>query len=269
MRRSWPLMIVMVLGMVLGMVVSVACGGDDSASPSASKTTTASSTGGGSGSGNASGDTKATAGATSSGVAAGLADLQKAAREAKVIDYRVTYDTSTTDAKGTTTSGAMTLEHKGTKSLIAMDSAFSGSAGQGKVTIIDDGTSTFLCTEQTKACLKLSSTSGTAANPFLGIADGFKTETLLGNYSKDGYEVKTASGQTIAGRQAKCYDAKSPTGTATICLDSKNGMLLLYDGTNTTGGQTTKQLLKAKEASDAPSDADFNPPYTVQSLPGQ
>ena len=101
------------------------------------------------------------------------------------------------------------------------------------------------------------------------LATTFSAENLVSTFSKDGTSVKSVAGQTIAGRSAKCYEATSPTGKGTICLDSKNGMLLLIDGSDTKNGKTTKTVFKAKEATDSPSDADFNPPYPVTSIPGQ
>lgn len=271
MRRWSSIRVLLCLAGLLGLAALFlsACGDDDSSSPNTKTAAAADSTKPAT-SAPSSSDGKTTPAASPSAAASGLADLQKATKDLKAIDYRVAYDASMTVPGGTASNASITLAHKGTKSLIIVDGALAGGGDNtGKITIIDDGTSTLLCTEQQKTCLKTKSTPGATANPFLGLADSFKAENLVGNFSKDGYEVKQVANQTIAGRSAKCFEAKGPTGKGTVCVDSKNGMLLLIDGSDTANGQTSKTLFKAKEATDAPSDADFNPPYPVQALPGQ
>ena len=266
MPRPSPWVAAIALSMAL--LLAAACGDDDSTKSPAGSTNTP---GIGSTSAATSADSaKGTSTAPSPAAAGGIADLQKASKDLKLANYRVTYETTITDAKGAAPSGTMTMAHKGTKSLIVIDGAvFGEDPKSGKITIIDDGTSTFMCTEQgEKTCLK-SKSIGAASNPLLGLATAFSAENLVSRFSKDGTSVKSVAGQTIAGRSAKCYEATGPTGKGTICLDSKNGMLLLIDGSDTKNGKTTKEVFKAKEATDSPSDADFNPPYPVTSIPGQ
>ena len=255
------------IALATALLLAAACGDDNSTKSPADSANTP---GTGSTSAATSADgAKGTSTASSPAAAGGIADLQKASKDLKLADYRVTYETMITDAKGAAPSGTMTMAHKGTKSLIVIDGAFGEDAKSGKITIINDGTSTFMCTEQgEKTCLKSKST-GAASNPLLGFATAFSAENLVSTFSKDGTSVKSVAGQTIAGRSAKCYEATGPTGKGTICLDSKNGMLLLIDGSDTKDGKTTKTVFKAKEATDSPSDADFNPPYPVTSIPGQ
>lgn len=257
------------IALATALLLAAACGDDNSTKSPADNAVTP---GTGSTSAATSADgAKGTSTAPSPAAAGGIADLQKASKDLKLADYRVTYETMITDAKGAAPSGTMTMAHKGTKSLIVIDGAvFDEDAKAGTITIIDDGTSIFMCsTEQgQKTCLKSKST-GAALNPLLGLATTFSAENLVSRFSKDGTSVKSVAGQTIAGRSAKCYEATGPTGKGTICLDSKNGMLLLIDGSDTKDGKTTKTVFKAKEATDSPSDADFNPPYPVTSIPGQ
>ncbi len=260
-----------VVGLAVAAIVpaAVACGGSSSSKSTPTPAATqaaANSTGAASPTKGASGATAAATATTAS--SNGLSDLQKASKDLKVIDYHVSYDSTITDASGSPSSGSITMSHKGNKSLMAIDGTFGGSPQ--KVIIIDDGTSTFVCTDQggQKTCLKTKS-GGTAPNPFLGLTNAFKADTLVSAFSKDGWDVKSIAGQKIAGRDAKCYSAKGPDGSGTVCLDSQNGMLLLLDGTNTVNGKEQKTNFKAKEATDSPPDADFNPPYPVQSLPGQ
>ena len=248
------------------LVLGSACGDDGSSSSSA--TAASSPSAASSGPSTSASGAKGTAPNASTAVTSGLADLQKAAQDLKVIDYEVVYDSSITDAKGASTTGSMTLAHKGVKSLISIDGSFTGSGAAGKTTIIDDGTSTFVCTDQgTKVCQQSKSSGATAANPFLGLATAFSADNLVSAFSKNGYDVKSVSGQSIAGRSAKCYEATGPTGSGTICLDSKNGMMLLIDGADTTKGQTKKTVFKATRATDSPSDDVFTPPYPVKAQP--
>ncbi len=265
--RLWILGIAFVAVFLFGS----ACGGDDSSKSSATAAATASGSSATSAA-TASGGAKGTPTSAATAAASGLADLQNASKHLDAIDFKVTYESSMADSKGTPTVGSMTMAHKGKKNLIVIDGGFlggvSGDNSTGKTTIIDDGTSTFFCTSQQKTCIK-SKAGGTATNPLIGFADSFRADNLVKTFSKNGYEVKSVAGQKIAGRDGKCYEGKGPDGSGTICLDSKTGILLLIDGTSTVAGQKVKTVLKAKEATDSPSDADFNPPYPVQSIPGQ
>ena len=264
MHRSRLALIFIALTVFVPLVV--ACGDDDSSKSTPDNATKAASPSAATSEQTAAGGSKSTATATAA--ASGLADLQKASKDLAAIDFKVTYETSIAGTADKATTGSMMMAHKGTKSVFVLDGAFGGPS-TGKTTIIDDGTSTFICTEEgQKTCLKTKSTGGSAANPLLGLATAFRADNLVKAFSKEGFEVKSVAGQTIAGRSAKCYEAKGPTGSGTVCLDSKNGMLLLIDGSDIKNGKTTKTVFKAKEATDSPSDADFNPPYPVQELPG-
>jgi hypothetical protein len=86
-----------------------------------------------------------------------------------------------------------------------------------------------------------------------------------------GFDVSKSSGETIAGRDAKCAEISGGAfagrnGHFKVCVDKEKGVLLL--GESTTDGKTNR--IEATEAGD-PKPGDFDPlaPTTDLSVPTQ
>ena len=236
-------------------VAAVACGSSSSkkTTPEASGSTTSNAT-------SASKDSPA-AGATSGSSSSDnpIADLQNAGKALKNGTFKVSYDMTQTDSDGKTTNGTLALSTQGKKSYFKLTGLAGGDSG-GAYIIIDDGTNSFICTDQpAKQCLKSSSTGAGSA------ADAFQPSNIIDELSANGGNFKQTGDQTIAGRSAKCYEGSDDSGKGTACIDKKTNLLLLVDSTQTDG---SKMTLKATSIG-TPSDSDFKPPYTVQTIPGQ
>jgi hypothetical protein len=236
-------------------LLAAACGDDDSAKTTAAANGT--STPGKASNGSA---TTSASGTDAPSTGNGLKDLQNAAKNFQDGDFKVTYEMTETDAAGKATTGTLTMAQKDKKSY------FQGQnfADQpGTVTVIDDGSNTYLCTDQPqKSCLKTGSSGNTADS----VAGAFRPDVLLGDIDKQGVNIDKAADQKIAGHDAKCYKVSGSGEDGTICLDKKTSFMLLIDGTNDDG---SKIKLVAKNVSDSASDNDFKPPYAVATIPGQ
>ena len=253
--RSFRLMAMGVLAL-FAVSALAACGDDDSTTNTPTKAATTSS---------ASSPTSAGAKTTTSTSGNPAQDLQQAASNLKDSPFKVVYEMSQTDSSGKTTNGTLTLVQKDKKSYVGGSGDLFGTSGA--FALIDDGTNTYLCTASPqKACIKTKSTGG--AGGAAAIAAAFAPDKVLEKLNKSGATVKQVTNQTIAGRDAKCYSVTDSSGTGTGCIDSKSNLLLLADGSNlTTDG--TKTTMKATEVNTSPADSEFEPPYPVQSLPGQ
>ncbi len=238
-------------------IMAVACSSSSKTSntPASSGSTTANATSGSKSSPGA----DATSGSTGSDNP--LTDLQNAGKALKNGNFKVSYDMTQTDASGAVTKGTMELSTKGTKSYFK-GTGLTGDSSTGAFIIIDDGTNSFVCMDQpTKQCLKSASAAAGAGS----IADAFQPTNILSQLSASGGKFKQVGDQTIAGRSAKCYTGTDDSGSGTACIDKKDSVLLLVDSTQSDGSKLT---LKATQVGSA-SDSDFNPPYTVVSVPGQ
>lgn len=255
MKRYWIVGLAAIALVALG---AAACGDDDDSSkkPAAEATKT-------DGGASKEATKEATKGATKEATRSsndGLAALQKAAKDLSKLTYKVSYEISGTDAQTGKIAGTFTLASKPPKSLFGISGDFG--QGEGTFLVIDDGTSSFLCTESDgeKSCLK-SKSSGAGATELPTI---FSVDDLMKSIGDDSTaSVKEAQGQKIAGKDGKCFDVKSKEGDGMICFSS-DGLVLLIDG-QFEGSRIT---LKAKEASGSPTDKDFEPPYPVIDLGG-
>lgn len=240
---------------LLAMSALAACGDDNTTNTSTKAAATSSAS-------NPTSSATKSATSTSSNPAQ---DLQQAASNLKNNPFKVVYDMSQTDSSGKTTTGTLTLIQKDKKSYVGGTGDTFGASGT--FALIDDGTNSYLCTASPqKACIKTKSTGG--AGGAAAIAAAFAPDKILAKLNKSGATVKQVANQTIAGRDAKCYTVTDSGGTGTGCIDAKANLLLLADGNNLTT-EGTKTTMKATEVNTSPADNEFEPPYPVQSLPGQ
>ncbi len=166
--------------------------------------------------------------------------------------YRAVYDLSASQA-GTQVTGTLTLSAKPPSSAIIVDGTIAGQTG--KVVAIADGTSTYFCLKAggQESCLKSAMTPGATAPSI----PGFDINATLGALTADpNLKVQPVVGQTIAGKQAECWNIDGQSGKGLFC--AADNLLLLMDGTF--GGATA--TLKAREIGQPQAD-DFEPPYSV------
>ena len=183
----------------------------------------------------------------------GSDELRKLAKDLMKKTYQVTYAFATIDGKGKT-EGTMMLAQKPPKSITKFETAAES------VILIDDGTASLLCTKKatdaTGTCLK--SASGGSAT-----AAAFSLEAAL-NDLETNVNATVDKDDTIAGRAAKCFivtEAGSPGSRA--CFDKQDGIALLLESGNASGGKYT---LKATKVSNSVDDSIFDAPYAVTSL---
>ena len=239
-------------------IAAMACGG----SSNNSTPTTAASSGTTPGSAATTAPGKSPAATNTSASSNPLAALQSAGNSFKNGNFTVSYQMTETTSAGKTTSGTMAIAIKGGKSSFKLGGTLFGA--QGELTIIDDGTNSFMCTAQPqKQCLKSKSGTGGAAGAFL---TAFTPDNIIKEITSSGGTIKQVGDQTIAGRSAKCYQGSGASGQGTACIDKKDNVMLSAEGTNSDGSKTK---LVATQVGGSPSDSDFTPPYPVQSIPGQ
>jgi hypothetical protein len=225
-------------------LVAAACGDDDS-SGGASTNTPSSSSG-----------SPGASGTSGSSAASGLDALKKAATDLAKTTYKLTYEIKGNDPKTGALDGTFTLISKPPRSVFAVTSS------DGNIVVIDDGTYSYLCidAEGQKNCLKSKSEGGSSAMPLPTL---FNVDDIVKNISDDASTtVKDAKSRKIAGRDGKCYEVTSKEGTGTLCIDPKDGIVLLIDGTFS----GSRMTLTAKEYSSTPADKDFEPPYPVTDI---
>ena len=231
----------------LGGLLLAACGSSGSSKTGAGAgggATTTTASGGGS--------------ATTAGGGGGGEFSQLVAQAAKA-NVKITYQGS--DGKPLT----IAQDGKG-KSLFQTDSSV----------YITDGTKTISCdgTTSTAKCTELPvSGAGSPMTAFLGAYAGLAqlNSSIYGSH---------VSSETIAGRDARCITFKAsdyaglaaiagnskgydPTAQATICVDKDTGFLLKLESKSST---STNEVFLATAVS-TPSDADFNPPSTPETIP--
>jgi hypothetical protein len=235
MRSPWPG--ALLLAVLALAAVAAACGDDDDSK----KTPTVAPAGAASRGGDAGGG----------GSSPGADRLKQIAKDMQSKSYKVTYD-----LKGDGISGTLTWASKPPKQYVAIE----GIASLGSFISITGDTDAYFCASGSgteKTCVKSPATaSGSGAgNPFAINLDDLIRQVAGGA----GTTVTDGKGQTIAGRAAKCYDIKSRDSAGSMCVDEKDSIILLVDGTF--GG--TKLGITAKSLSTDVSDADFTPPYRV------
>ncbi len=242
-----------ITGMVIAAMTLAACGGSSKSSST--------------GAGNTS---KSGGSPTTGGILSGNSDLAKLAGQYAKAKIKITYQQTGSGSTDTLT--------------IAQDGNGKSSFSTGSGTFYSDGKTSVSCdgTGTSATCTDLGSLGG-AANigaSFTGIFAAFAAVlTQLGGGDK--------SSQTIAGRDASCVkykasdvigrlsglslfkgsDIKSsdydPNDSATICIDKKTGFVLEF--TSTKKGAPSDSMT-ATAVSD-PTDADFTPPVTPQTMP--
>jgi hypothetical protein len=137
----------------------------------------------------------------------------------------------------------------------------------------DEGTATFLqtpdgvyiCSDDGSGGGCFLSPGGASAVPFPFLSyftDPTSLEGLLA--SAEGVDLDSSS-DNIAGVDATCYSGSTEEGSGQVCFGSDNGILLRIRGSDTTTGDFTMEATSVETSVD---DADLEPPYPVQEIPG-
>jgi hypothetical protein len=122
-------------------------------------------------------------------------------------------------------------------------------AGTIKLSIINDGTATYLCTDF--------GVGGNCSKDSDDIASGADVKKAL-EEATEGREVKEVGGRTIAGRSARCFEATDTAtkSVTTYCIDSKDSIILALE----TDGVMKMTATKVGSSVD---EKLFELPYTV------
>jgi len=260
MRLTWKLAAA-ALAATAVLALASACGDDNSSksntsTPAGGSTGTASSATAGATNSNSGSTPKA----TSSAIGNAIQDLEQSSDNFIKANYDITYNLTTTTS-GKAANSTMIIKHKDTKDFISIKGDLDGSGDNTSATIISDGTNSYICSDDDKTCLK---TKADASGGIGQIFNAIKPDKLLAAIkSESGAKVDSASGQTIAGRSAKCYKVTSSEGDGTICFDKSTDIMLSLQ---MSGGSDGDTKFVATKVGGAPSDDDFKPPYTVQDL---
>ncbi len=248
------------IGVLAATMIFAACGGSSKNNSTGSGGTTGSTAKSG-------GNT----GTTAKGGSGDSSDLSKLAGEFSKAKIKITY---------TSTGGA------GDAITIAQDGNGKSSFTTGSSTFYTDGKSSIACdgTGTSAHCTDVGSLGG-AAGASIGA-------TLTASFSALASLMSTLGGghkssETIAGRDASCVEYRASdfigriasipffkdsgekasdynaNDTATICIDKQTGFLLKLTGTKK--GAPQDQLVAT--AVSEPTDSDFTPPVTPETLP--
>jgi hypothetical protein len=246
------------IGVLAATMTVAACGGSSKTSAGSTGTTAGKSSGNGSGT-------------TASGGSSNTEDLSKLAGDFAKAKIKITYASTGGGDENIT---------------IAQDGNGKSSFSTGGSTFYSDGKSSVTCegTGATAKCTDLG-TSGAVGGANIGSLFTASFSALANVMSALGGGDK--SSETIAGRDASCvkYKASDLIGrlatvplfkdsgekasdydandSATICIDKDTGYLLKISGTKK--GAPQDQLV-ATAVSD-PTDSDFTPPVTPETLP--
>jgi hypothetical protein len=226
------------------VVVAAGCGGDDSSS--------ASNDNGASGP-----TTNGNRAASSSGGTTGNAEYDALLKKAQRASYRITYKSNGSD-------GEFTISHDPPKS------AFLTNDG---TQFINDGSRSVMCSDvgtRDAKCYETTIGAGAADSIVQGFFGAYAALLATNGPTAHGYVFDVSkSGQTMAGRDAKCATinggrAVDRTGQFEVCVDAETGVLLL--GQSTTNGKTER--IEATSYGD-PKPSDFEPasPPTRITLP--
>ena len=181
------------------------------------------------------------------------ADFQDLIDKVKLKEAKVAYDFSFSGG-GSDTSGSFTLYSK------PPDKArFDVNSGDGNFTIISSGGNTYYCDSSSSTCIN--SPVGAGSFPFIAL---FQNPDQLASYAGVSTSDLKHSTKTVAGQDADCYGGSAEGGTGEVCF-SNDGILLSIHGGS--GGTTTS--IEATSVEGSVSDSDLEPPYPVQSIPGQ
>ncbi|MGE0599330.1 MAG: hypothetical protein AB7J35_07195 [Dehalococcoidia bacterium] len=184
----------------------------------------------------------------SSGSESANSSFEKLAEAALSKTYQATYDMELT-LNGEVQKGTATYANK-SPNFAAILSLSGGTAGSLKLTLINDGKDSYVCTDF--------GIGGNCSKSSGGIADsGVDIKKQLEG-ATTGKEIKEVEKRTIAGRTARCFEATDTTTKAvtTYCMDAKDNIMLALE----TGG-TMK--LTATEVSTNVDDKLFELPYPV------
>lgn len=192
----------------------------------------------------------------------GVDALKKLSTDLRGKTYQVVYDLSRPATGGSTagTKGTVTISQKPPRTAFKIETP---DAGGQLIVAINDGKDAYFCIKGTTPeglCTKASGSGGLA-----DLANFANVNEILKNLEGKS-DVTEARGQTIAGREARCFDVKNSggaSGTATACFDKNDGLLLLSE--TTTGNE--KVTLRATKVTTTVGDDTFALPYKVQDLP--
>jgi len=243
------------VGVVVGALVLAACGSSSKSSVSSGGTSTTAA-----GSGSTTGNT--------SGGSGGNSDLSALAGQYAKAKIKITYSSS-----------------DGSSFTVAQDGNGKSAFTSDGNTFYSDGKSSISCegTGTTAKCTDLGSLGGNAAG---SIAGTFTTTFAAIASVLSSLGAGDNSSETIAGRDASCVKYKAsdvigklkglalfkdstenaadydPSDTATICIDKDTGFVVKISGTKK--GQAQDELTAT--AISEPSDSDFTPPVTPETL---
>lgn len=241
MRRFWP--VALLAGLLFSFAVA-ACGGSDAGDgdtrQGASPTPTSEPSDDGEG---AEGDDV-------------LSLLQRVAENAGRTTYRVVYEIEGGDPDSGEIRGTLTMAADPPKQLFSLSGLFAGE--ESTLTIIDDGESSYLCfdAEGNQSCLR----SGSGGSETVPLPTFLEVDELIGTLARDGdTTAREVQGREIAGRDARCFEIASSEGDGLVCIAKDDAVLLLIEGTF----EGAVFNMRAVEIADAPTAADFEPPYPV------
>jgi hypothetical protein len=242
------------IGVVVATIAVAACGGSSKNNSSAG----------------GSGTTAADNSNTNTTVSGGTDDISKLAGQYAKAKIKITY-TSTDSGESTTLT-------------IAQDGNGKSAFSTGDGTFYSDGKSSISCqgTGASAKCFTLGAAGAGGANIGASYAATFSVFAAALSTLPGGDK----SSDTIAGRDASCVKYKAsdvigrlassplfkdstnagdynPDDTATICVDKQTGFVLKFGSTKK---GTSEDLLVATEVGE-PTDADFTPPVTPETVP--
>ncbi|MBI2914032.1 MAG: hypothetical protein HYY03_08940 [Chloroflexi bacterium] len=169
---------------------------------------------------------------------------------------KVTYDfTSGSD------SGTMTLYWRPPDWRMDLSSSDSGD-----VSMIVAGGASYLCSEN--SCLSIAGPEAPQVPPLPFLGSFTEPDALSQSIAEDvaGAEIKRST-QSIAGQPTGCYEASSQGNNLQWCF-TIDSVLMRFVGSSGAAGAGDFRL-EATDLIRQLSDADFQPPFPVTTLPGQ
>lgn len=238
----------LLLALIGGLLIAAACGDDNGDGDDGDDEPTAVETMDDTGDGNGDGDEDGN----------GATDLSDLAGELQNQEMRVRYDfTSSVDGSA----GSFVLYWK-PPDRWRIDFIMDGEEGS----FIQTADATYICSDDGSGGSCFSSPLGAEAIglPFLSIfTDPTGLEDTLGD-EIFGVDVDTSS-DNIAGMDATCYSGSADEGTGEVCIGSDTPILLRIRATDTVSGDFE---MVATEVETSVDDADLEPPYPVEEIPG-
>jgi hypothetical protein len=198
---------------------------------------------------------------TASGGGTSASEFSSLVSKAKDASFKVTYKTSNGDT--------ITVAQDGTGKQAITD---------GNDLFISTGSTAISCdgTTSTATCRDLGAAGKATAGAGVSLITG--TASAIATLGSSSILNGQTSSETIAGRDATCVTVKASDmagvfgsiarrltsdASAEVCADKETGVLLKLSGGT---GSTPTDLFVATEFGE-PSDSDFQPPSTPQSLP--